>query len=371
MSAGLLRRLPLLSVWEAVLIVLVVFVLMRGGTVTASGSMPITGYAWSSNIGWTSFSGSGYGVFEDTITRALSGYAWSSNIGWISFSASDGSHPAPTVDFITGQISGYARACSAFADKNACSGALDGNTGGWDGWISLSGTANDGSPYGIVQGTSCGWTGYAWGSDAIGWVSTSGTANDGSPYAVGGNAPASCTHSCIATLTSNPSTVDQGQNVALTWSVTGGSLCAASCTGNGFNTSSAISGTTNAAVPPVPPTTSYGLTCTGGTYGPPPPANTTVTVIVPTATMSVNGQSPTVRVDAAAANNASVAWSSANATSCSVTKNSAAWKTGLSSSGTTDTVTTQVTYAVDCVNSHGTHATSSVLVNILPGYNKF
>ena len=336
MSAGLLRRLPLLSVWEAVLIVLVVFVLMRGGTVTASGSMPITGYAWSSNIGWTSFSGSGYGVFEDTITRALSGYAWSSNIGWISFSASDGSHPAPTVDFITGQISGYARACSAFADKNACSGALDGNTGGWDGWISLSGTANDGSP-----------------------------------YAVGGNAPASCTHSCIATLTSNPSTVDQGQNVALTWSVTGGSLCAASCTGNGFNTSSAISGTTNAAVPPVPPTTSYGLTCTGGTYGPPPPANTTVTVIVPTATMSVNGQSPTVRVDAAAANNASVAWSSANATSCSVTKNSAAWKTGLSSSGTTDTVTTQVTYAVDCVNSHGTHATSSVLVNILPGYNKF
>ena len=41
----------------------------------------LSGYAWSSNIGWIDMSG----VTVDTVTNAWSGYAWSSNIGWLSF----------------------------------------------------------------------------------------------------------------------------------------------------------------------------------------------------------------------------------------------------------------------------------------------
>jgi len=336
----------------------------------AAGSMPLTSYAWSSNVGWISFSGPGYGVFEDSSTRVLSGYAWS-NIGWISFSASDGSHPAGAADFITGQITGWARACSAFADKNACSGALDSNSGGWDGWIALSGTATDGSAYGIIQGTSCAWSGYAWGSDSIGWISAGGTAADGSAYGVSGNDQSVCTHGCTASLTATPDTIEQGENISLSWSVSGGSACASSCAGSGFDTGGAISGTAPASVLPTPPSTSYALTCSDGLYGSPPPANATVTVIVPEVTLTVNDQSDAVRVNPATQNNVKVAWSSTNATSCSVTKNGAAWRTGLSSAGVNDTVTAQTIYGVDCVNSYGTHATDSVIVNILPGFSEF
>jgi len=337
----------------------------------AAGTMPLSGYAWSANVGWISFSGPGYGVVEDTTTRELSGYAWSSNVGWISFSASDGSHPAPDVHSITGQVTGWARACSAFADKNACSGALDGNSGGWDGWIALSGTALDGSPYGMVQSDSCVWTGYAWGSDAIGWISAGGTAADGSPYGVSGDNPAICVSSCVASLVATPDTIEQGEVPTLTWSVSEGPSCASSCSGSGFDTGGAISGSAPASVPPAPPSTSYALTCTDGTYGSPPPANATVTVIVPEVTITANDQSGSTRVNPADMNNTSIAWSSENATSCAVTKNGAAWRTGLSSSGVNDTVTAQTTYTADCINSYGTHATASVIVNIIPGFSEF
>ncbi|MCR4276335.1 MAG: hypothetical protein NUV90_03050 [Candidatus Parcubacteria bacterium] len=337
----------------------------------AAGTMPLSGYAWSANVGWISFGGSGYGVVEDTTTRELSGYAWSSNVGWISFSASDGSHPAPAVHIVTGQVTGWARACAAFADKNACSGALDGNSGGWDGWIALSGTALDGSPYGIVQSGSCAWTGYAWGSDSIGWISAGGTAADGSAYGVSGNNPSVCASSCVASLTATPDPIEQGEVPTLVWSVSEGSGCASSCSGSGFDTGGAISGSAPASVPPAPPSTSYALTCTAGTYGSPPPANATVTVIVPEVTITANGQSGSARVNPTTTDNTSIAWSSENATSCAVTKNGSAWQTGPGSSGTNDTVTAQTTYTADCVNAGGTHVTASVIVNILPGFQEF
>ncbi len=46
------------------------------------------------------------------------------------------------------------------------------NLGGWDGWISLSGTATDGSSYGPVVNQSKNGLleGFAWGSTVIGWV---------------------------------------------------------------------------------------------------------------------------------------------------------------------------------------------------------
>lgn len=153
--------------------------------VASAAPMPITGWAWSA--GTDTVSGQSYpfmgwiqmhNVFEDTDTGALSGYAWSSNLGWVSFNAEHvagcpSGECAPRVDFNTQTVRGWARACSAFANKNSCSGALDPNSGGWDGFISLSGAAG-GATYGIKQNPDCSWEGFGWGSTAIGAISFDG-----------------------------------------------------------------------------------------------------------------------------------------------------------------------------------------------------
>ncbi len=131
----------------------------------------LSGYAWSENIGWISFNctnentcaTSNYGV--NVLDGNFSGYAWSENIGWISFNSADvsgcpSSPCSPVINLSTGLVSGWAKALSA--------------SGGWDGWIKLSGTATNGSPYGVsFSGTSA--SGYSWGSDVIGWISWSGS----------------------------------------------------------------------------------------------------------------------------------------------------------------------------------------------------
>lgn len=61
----------------------------------------ITGYAWSTNVGWirmncentasdNTCSTAKYGVVADHDTGTLSGFAWSSVLGWISFNETDG-----------------------------------------------------------------------------------------------------------------------------------------------------------------------------------------------------------------------------------------------------------------------------------------
>ena len=106
----------------------------------------LSGWAWSENIGWISFNsteggGSNYGVTVASNGR-LSGYAWSENIGWITFNQNDlngcpSGQCRADFDEDTGQVTGWARALS--------------NGGGWDGWISLSG-----SNYGVsVSQCSC------------------------------------------------------------------------------------------------------------------------------------------------------------------------------------------------------------------------
>lgn len=124
---------------------------------------PITGYAWADNIGWISFNcsntsscgASNYGL---TIAAdgTVSGYAWSDNVGWISANSTDvsgcPSAPCtPAVTISTGAMSGWLRAQSY--------------GGGWDGWISLSG-----SGYGPVLASGGIFSGYAWGSDVVGWT---------------------------------------------------------------------------------------------------------------------------------------------------------------------------------------------------------
>ncbi|MCC6290883.1 hypothetical protein IT398_02360 [Candidatus Nomurabacteria bacterium] len=113
-----------------------------------SGPVSLSGYAWSSNIGWINMgndTGQGYGVTMESADGPLSGYAWSSNIGWVDFGS-----VARTGDRLTG----FARALSASGSS------------GWDGNIKL-----DGINYGVMISTgNPNLTGFAWGGDVVGWV---------------------------------------------------------------------------------------------------------------------------------------------------------------------------------------------------------
>jgi hypothetical protein len=155
-----------------------------------------TGYAWSSNIGWISFScenefnlgeGNNFGIDINNINKTLSGYAWSSNIGWISFNSESvvgcpgGGDCNPRIeelDASTNKIVGWARACSVFS--SGCSGDLKSNDerGDFTGWIELHDVRIN------TDGSISGW---AWGGGGsgvteeerkenatIGWIDVSG-----------------------------------------------------------------------------------------------------------------------------------------------------------------------------------------------------
>jgi len=156
---------------------------------------PLSGWGWSGYInpnlgfngsnylrdmegmGWLSFSGTNtgagggsYEVVKQT-NGDLTGYAWSSNVGWIRFGGLS-SFPASggNAKIVGSSVTGWARACAVFA--SGCSGDLDEDyyLGGWGGWISLSGTAGSGS-YGVTINSSNELSGWAWGGDVVGWLS--------------------------------------------------------------------------------------------------------------------------------------------------------------------------------------------------------
>jgi len=191
------------------ILVVLVFSLLGISRVKATGN--VYGWAWAENIGWISFNKDGvngiiggggiydYGVNIETDGK-LSGYAWAGGgiegstqkptIGWIKF---DPAGPYPTtpnysacVDLPTSgqvcdgvgdyKVSGWARACSVFNDPNSCSGALNPNRGGWDGWINLIIDVN----YGIFIDSAAApaqFHNWAWGGDdtkeeaIVGWKS--------------------------------------------------------------------------------------------------------------------------------------------------------------------------------------------------------
>jgi len=161
------------SVFISILILIVsAVVTVSDDNVNAANSQDLTGWAWSSNVGWISFNC----INENSCTNAqynvamasggaLSGYAWNSNIGWISFNQSElsGCPSSPCTASVNQQsklLEGWAKALSA-------------DNRGWDGWISLSGSGGFGS-YGPVLNDSDPqnsiFTGYAWGSDVVGWL---------------------------------------------------------------------------------------------------------------------------------------------------------------------------------------------------------
>jgi hypothetical protein len=247
-------------------------------SVSASTQNALTGYAWSDNIGWISFSGPGYGVVINS-DKSLSGYAWGDNIGWVSFNAGDvGSCGAgPSYNPGSQGLSGWARAL---------------NTGG-DGCISLSG-----SGYGVVLN---GQHTYAWGSDTVGWLDFASAVNPcpngngqagsctscNSGYVLQGGvcylqcpngtgAAGSCTScnsgyvlqggNCVlpsgnvgTALVASPMRVQSGESVTLNWQTTGMVSCSLTRSDTGATVSTALNGPATAAN--ITQTTVFTLTC--------------------------------------------------------------------------------------------------------------
>lgn len=133
----------------------------------------LSGYAWSSNIGWIKFSGANYGV---TMSDAgnFSGSAWSPNIGWLIFNG----QRARTI--------------------------------GWDGEVRMRGSRYAVTP----DADNCHLQGWAWGSEVIGWVHFSGP-----NYAVSidGCAPIVATNPPQCSFVASPALVPRGARSTLSW----------------------------------------------------------------------------------------------------------------------------------------------------------
>ena len=186
---------------------------------------PVTGQAWS-NVGWMKFDTGMNTPVTVSITTvgglgAFGGYAWSS-VGWVSFNAADvtgcpteynGTTAllngcAPTIDFSTGDVTGWARVLSIAAENG-------------DGWLQLSGlNHNTRGGGGVTLDPLTGaFSGNAYESSVMGWVNFAASI------------PGVCLGSCepvppptlTATLSANPNYSSTGSldDVALTAHVSG------------------------------------------------------------------------------------------------------------------------------------------------------
>jgi hypothetical protein len=151
----------------------------------------VTGFAWSSNVGWVSFNskdcdtnGNGYidtgacggtdnsstpsynyGVNVELSSGNFSGHAWSPSVGWIDFAPTSGFPSAPLMaahyDTATGNVTGWAKILSL----------------GDDGWIKMrKDMADGGADYGVSLDINTGdFSGWAWNANnngsGVGWIS--------------------------------------------------------------------------------------------------------------------------------------------------------------------------------------------------------
>jgi|GEM_PF-3453092 len=271
----------------------------------------MTGYAWSSNIGWISLncltgSTTGTSVCGTSNYRIaidaeglMSGYAWSSNIGLIQAYTSDTGCPSGT-------------GCAARMEDNNMRGwmrALS-NGGGWDGWISLSSTSSP--AYGpTLSGTA--FSGFAWGDDVVGWIDFQYADTDWAPCTVTYICPDQthydnvCTTTineniqcgaglicspgvipCVTpadangTLTLSPQLVPTGNTTEISWDVEGTVSCVVTSDQGppGWELTGADEGAGTSHV--ISETTIFTLTCTNELDEDPTEVDTATAVVVPT-----------------------------------------------------------------------------------------
>lgn len=159
--------------------------LLGGSRVEAEDYCKLLGWGWSSNTGWISFSsencdsdGDGvtdtgnygqcpagqsvpsYEVIMDPYTGDLSGYAWSSNLGWLSFDDYAGCPASPCAPQVTGGFPDCTSGCSFEGFSRFLAGSPA--AAGWRGWVRLSDTFYN---LEAVEGTNYLWdvSGWAWG----------------------------------------------------------------------------------------------------------------------------------------------------------------------------------------------------------------
>jgi hypothetical protein len=132
----------------------------------------VSGWAWSDNIGWISLSCENegdevdYALNIDAGTGLVSGYAWSEVVGWITFEQSD----------LTGCPSGACEARKVGGKLTGWAKVIDTDEEGiyhgeYDEWISLSGTADDATEYGVEVDDMGNITGgFAYGDQTVGWI---------------------------------------------------------------------------------------------------------------------------------------------------------------------------------------------------------
>jgi hypothetical protein len=115
-----------------------------------------------------------YGVNFDSMTGKFQGYGWSEYGNYVDFA------PTATTPSGLGTTSGPIRintSCLMTAGPCSVLGWIRysqvgmSSLGGWDGWVSMHGTAADGSTYGVMYDPVAGtFSGAGWGSDVVGWV---------------------------------------------------------------------------------------------------------------------------------------------------------------------------------------------------------
>lgn len=198
-----------------VVIAVLSLVILFSNTVKSSPLDNLKGFAWGADLGagqtgqgglgWLSFNctnpgsncaTSNYGV---TIKPDgdLVGYAWSPHYGWLRFGGFDvGTFPigggysenAKIIDVVGApdQVVGWARFCAGAANPNCTGTVPNSSNGGWDGWVSLSGTTSSGDIYGVLlndeselPGGGFSFSSYAWGGNSdelgnntvgVGWI---------------------------------------------------------------------------------------------------------------------------------------------------------------------------------------------------------
>ncbi len=227
---------------------LLLAVIAIGAQTAQAAEYPLTGWAWSPNVGWISFnssnSGAGGAAYGVKVNDAgvFSGYAWAPTVGWLSFNSTDTTgcgdttlaSCAPQLTFGTGRIAGWARFVNGI-----------GRSDGWNGWVKLSDSQFFESPgYQGTQGVTydnskLSFSGYSWGSPATGWIKWDGDGSNGVKCPTCPQPTQAC---ALETLPATTNVVPR--SVTVNWYSNPGSTC----TGTGFSTGGLAEGSTNITV---------------------------------------------------------------------------------------------------------------------------